>query len=137
LRSGVSAETLIEQLKGIRGPMPAWSKHGLILSIPDAMANVLEQHISRKQGSLQLHFNKSAEPELLNKGEKAATLPMSGQSAQTEVVLKQVVKTPAGSVSGASIANAGFAPECPECHSVLQMKEGCMSCQTCGYSKCA
>lgn len=25
---------------------------------------------------------------------------------------------------------------CPECNSQLQMKEGCISCQSCGYSKC-
>lgn len=27
-------------------------------------------------------------------------------------------------------------PKCPECGAALQMAEGCMSCPTCGYSKC-
>lgn len=35
-----------------------------------------------------------------------------------------------------SLANVGWAPECPQCASMLQFQEGCMTCRGCGYSKC-
>jgi ribonucleoside-diphosphate reductase alpha chain len=41
LRSGVLVENIVEQLKGICGEHPVFSKDGLILSIPDAISRVL------------------------------------------------------------------------------------------------
>lgn len=49
LRSGIGPENIISQLKGIRGPSPIWTEEGNILSIPDAIAKVLEKHINRAQ----------------------------------------------------------------------------------------
>jgi ribonucleoside-diphosphate reductase alpha chain len=43
LRSGVAVEKIIEQLKGIGGEHPVFQNGGLILSIPDAIAHVLEK----------------------------------------------------------------------------------------------
>ena len=43
LRSGVHVEHIIEQLKGIGGEHPIFQKDGLVLSIPDAIARVLEK----------------------------------------------------------------------------------------------
>ena len=42
LRSGVRVEKIVEQLKGIGGEHPVFQKDGLVLSIPDAIARVLE-----------------------------------------------------------------------------------------------
>ncbi len=42
LRSGVPVKDIVEQLKGIGGEHPVFQKKGLLLSIPDAMAWVLE-----------------------------------------------------------------------------------------------
>jgi len=42
LRSGIKVEHIIEQLKGISGDHPIFQKDGLVLSIPDAIAKVLE-----------------------------------------------------------------------------------------------
>jgi ribonucleoside-diphosphate reductase alpha chain len=44
LRSGVEAEEVIQQLKGIGGSEPIFTEGGLIQSIPDAIAKVLEKH---------------------------------------------------------------------------------------------
>ena len=44
LRSGVEAEEVIAQLKGIGGSEPIFTEGGLIQSIPDAIAKVLEKH---------------------------------------------------------------------------------------------
>ena len=52
LRSGIDADAIIEQLKGIRGPMPHWSKKGIVLSIPDAISKILADHINKGQTAL-------------------------------------------------------------------------------------
>ena len=44
LRSGVEPEEVITQLKGIGGSEPIFTEGGLIQSIPDAIAKVLEKH---------------------------------------------------------------------------------------------
>lgn len=43
LRTGVNVEKIVEQLKGIGGEYPIFQKDGLVLSIPDAIARVLER----------------------------------------------------------------------------------------------
>ncbi len=50
LRSGVEAEDVITQLKGIGGSEPVFSEAGLIQSIPDAIAKVMENHIGETAG---------------------------------------------------------------------------------------
>jgi ribonucleoside-diphosphate reductase alpha chain len=141
LRSGVPAETVVEQLKGIRGPMPSWSKNGMILSIPDAIAQILDEHVRKPQDALALQFS---EDEQEGPNEDA----VSKQEAHNKLVLETMTATVAVSSSSdtapvqpsvapaQSIANVGWAPECPECGSMLQFQEGCMSCRGCGYSKC-
>ncbi|BBO92513.1 vitamin B12-dependent ribonucleotide reductase [Desulfosarcina ovata] len=42
-RSGVTVDTVVEQLKGIGGEHPIFQNGGLVLSIPDAIARVLEE----------------------------------------------------------------------------------------------
>ncbi|MDO5537549.1 MAG: vitamin B12-dependent ribonucleotide reductase, partial [Desulfovibrionaceae bacterium] len=44
LRSGVAVEDIITQLSGIGGEHPVYRRKGLLLSIPDAVAWVLESH---------------------------------------------------------------------------------------------
>lgn len=42
LRSGVNVDQIVDQLKGISGENPIFQEGGLILSIPDAIARILE-----------------------------------------------------------------------------------------------
>jgi ribonucleoside-diphosphate reductase alpha chain len=44
LRSGISVEKIIEQLIGIGGASPIFQEGGLVMSIPDAIAKVLNRH---------------------------------------------------------------------------------------------
>ncbi|MBI4122521.1 MAG: ribonucleoside-diphosphate reductase, adenosylcobalamin-dependent, partial [Parcubacteria group bacterium] len=112
LRSGIAAEEVIKQLKGIRGPMPSFGTNGTkILSLADAIAQILERHIRGDQATLNLGFAK----------QEASSTPVAAASS---VSFEQ------------SIADKGFAPQCPECGGDLAMESGCYNCHSCGYSKC-
>lgn len=71
LRSGVSAEEIINSLKGIRGPMPVFTEKGTILSLPDAIGQVLEEHV----GAM-----KEVE-EIIERPENQTALPLSGEKS--------------------------------------------------------
>jgi len=49
LRSGIPVDKIVEQLKGICGEHPVFSKDGLVLSIPDAISKVLEKRYLKDQ----------------------------------------------------------------------------------------
>ncbi|MBW1716370.1 MAG: vitamin B12-dependent ribonucleotide reductase [Deltaproteobacteria bacterium] len=50
LRSGVRVDDIIAQLEGIAGEHPVFQKDGLVLSIPDAIAKVLEARYLKGNG---------------------------------------------------------------------------------------
>ncbi|MBI1971565.1 MAG: adenosylcobalamin-dependent ribonucleoside-diphosphate reductase [Candidatus Wildermuthbacteria bacterium] len=107
LRSGVKVEEIVDQLKGIRGPMPIFTDKGTVLSLPDAMGRILEEH-----AKVANHVE-----EVLARPEKQEVLPFVGKEEK-------------------AIAEFGFMPGCPDCGSQLLMQEGCMSCKACGFSRC-
>ncbi|MBI2099392.1 adenosylcobalamin-dependent ribonucleoside-diphosphate reductase [Candidatus Uhrbacteria bacterium] len=126
LRSGIAPEEVIDQIKGIRGPMPSWSERGMILSVPDAIAQVLEEHVKGPQRHLPLA---EAKKEMENAEVKSLRVPEA-------IPVSAVESEPVPLIKTKSIANFGGAPQCPDCGGVLRMGEGCMLCQGCGYSKC-
>ena len=107
LRSGIKIEEVVDQLRGIRGPMPVFTDRGTVLSLPDAIGRVLEEH-----AQVGNHVD-----EVLSRPESQEVLPL----------VKDEEKT---------IAEFGFMPGCPDCGSQLFMSEGCMSCKACGFSRC-
>jgi ribonucleoside-diphosphate reductase alpha chain len=126
LRSGIAIDNVIDQLKGIRGPDPVFHNGERILSLPDAIANVLENHLKRGQTELKLEFPKPAE---------------APKVVQQQPVYQTVTSQPQASGGmqyhqKASIADMGHAPACPDCSNMMVMAEGCMKCNACGYSKC-
>jgi len=50
LRSGIRVDDIVEQLEGIGGEHPVFQKDGLVLSIPDAIAQVLENRYLKGEG---------------------------------------------------------------------------------------
>jgi ribonucleoside-diphosphate reductase alpha chain len=51
LRTGVDPKEIINQLKGIGGSEPIFTEGGLVQSIPDAIAKVLERHIGETKNN--------------------------------------------------------------------------------------
>jgi len=73
LRSGVDVSQIVDQLKGIGGEHPVFQEGGLVLSIPDAVARVLEKH-----------YLKDAPQSGPGKSLKAETCPECGQTVSFE-----------------------------------------------------
>lgn len=140
LRTGIDPKTVIDQIKGIRGPMPAWTSRGQILSIPDAIAHVLEEHMQGPQAKLALKFPegevKQPQPsDLLKEAQLEPVKNLTGTETK-EPEMAMAKPAASRSRSGGSVADHGFAPECPQCASVMALQEGCLTCHSCGFSKC-
>lgn len=118
LRSGIKVETIIEQLKGIRGPMPVLTEKGTVLSLPDAIGQIMEEHVKNKT-SLTVESAGAESP----KKEMVAV----GSEIKEEIHLASSTK---------QIADLGLMPGCPDCGAALTMGEGCLSCRQCGFSRC-
>lgn len=108
LRSGIKVEEVVEQLKGIRGPMPVFTDKGTVLSLPDAMGRILQEHAAI---SNQLEA-------VLARPENQEVLPFAEEKVEK------------------SMAEFGLMPGCPDCGAQLVMSEGCISCKSCGFSRC-
>lgn len=124
LRSGISLPTVIEQLKGIRGPDPVFHNGERILSLPDAIANVLENHTKRGQQPL-FEIPKPVETLMAVKEPVFQAVTQDLPTSSMSFVAQKV-----------SIADTGHAPVCMMCGEMLRMVEGCQKCESCGWSKC-
>lgn len=116
LRTGIKSNEVIHNLKGIRGPMPTMTNKGTVLSLPDAIGQILEEHINAVDNP-RTELTES-EPVMVNVKE----------SVEQETVSVTTKK---------SIAYYGMMPGCPDCGAALQLQEGCMSCRSCGFSRCS
>jgi len=136
LRSNVAIEEIIAQLKGIRGPDVSFSDGGVVFSLPDAVAKVLDKHIKRADKQMTLDFPGRAGNEPQVKMETDIKL----EEKIVETVSEEKIKTNGTltykKTQKVSIANLGNAPVCPSCANMLVFAEGCQKCDSCGYSKC-
>lgn len=141
LRSNVAVEEIIEQLKGIRGPDVSFGSGGVIFSLPDAVAKVLEKHIKRgdKQLTLDLPIS-AAQPAPSSAGLVNIDRREILEETVMQTVAEEKIKTNGHltykKTEKVSIANLGNAPVCPSCANMMVLAEGCMKCDFCGYSKC-
>jgi len=115
LRSGVSIDSIIRQVKGIRCPSPGWGEMGRqILSCPDAIGLALER------------YNKD------NRGARK----QEEESAAVEEVAPTVAYVSSDCAKSENTNHLGLCPECPDCGGLLEFGEGCAVCRGCGFSKC-
>jgi ribonucleoside-diphosphate reductase alpha chain len=114
LRAGVKIHDIVDQLKGIRGPMPTMTSRGTVLSLPDAIGKIIEDHIADSASNIQ---------------------PVIAAAHANPVTVSEVLGG-VSTESKKSVASMGYMPGCPDCGEALHMSEGCMSCSNCGFSRC-
>ena len=102
---------IIEQLQDIGGARPIGFGPKRVLSLPDAVARVLQVEFFPEEAPLQLD------------------LPMQGGSAPPQLAEDEGGTTINSSISGADM--------CPSCGTITLIRaENCRKCLTCGYSEC-
>ncbi|MBN1756457.1 vitamin B12-dependent ribonucleotide reductase [bacterium] len=117
LRSGIKPEAIIKQLSGIRCPSPLWEKGTMILSCPDGIGKALKWHLEKK-----MDYSAPSLPlQTTQEQEENQQQPVNAEFADKETVTQQD-SFPLG--------------VCPECGFRLSYEEGCVTCKSCGYSKC-
>ncbi len=79
LRSGVDPKEVVSQIRGIGGSDPVFTEGGLVTSIPDAVAKVLERHFGKaKNGSRDLVLAQCKQCGATLPDEKCPTCPNCG-----------------------------------------------------------
>jgi len=111
LRSGISLDEIVSQLKGIRCPSPIWQNGKLILSCSDAIATALSRYLENDTNSL--------------KSDEFAVLTQDGDSMKLKKITAKKSRSK-GEMSGV----------CPDCGGILEREEGCLICRACGFTKC-
>jgi len=110
LRSGISPEAIVKQLKGIRCPSPFIGRGNIILSCGDAIGKTIETFLMNKKGP---------ESELMKEATTLDNFVEGAEEDDEAWILKNVVGV------------------CPDCGGVLFHEEGCVVCKICGYTKCS
>jgi ribonucleoside-diphosphate reductase alpha chain len=120
LRSGITLAAVHQQLRGISSEKAIGFGPNKVLSMPDAIAQAIEQHLAEKQGVQQ---------ELLP-GAPVAAAPVAAQPTASVFGAQPAAQIEAYDPGGA------FLGTCPECAADLHYMEGCVKCMVCGYSEC-
>ena len=111
LRSGVSAEDVVEQLKGITC-CPFWDEGTLVRSGPDAVALALQRYME---------------------GNAEEAEPTESKSVQMQFLPEPMYHNGNGNGNGGA---APTARKCPDCNTPVIYQEGCLMCISCGWNKC-
>lgn len=125
LRLGGSINDIIDQLEGIGSHMSVPTRDGRVMSLADGLGKTLHKY----QIAKELY------------GIDAILL---GQVDFSQVSLKDDGSYIAPDSMGAAVSAPKaqdqqtnmYKVKCPECSGVLSFSEGCVKCNSCGYSKC-
>tara|TARA_Y100000590_G_scaffold240678_1_gene270656 strand:- start:403 stop:2931 length:2529 start_codon:yes stop_codon:yes gene_type:complete len=110
LRSGIPIPAVRDQLRGISSDRAVGVGQNKVLSLPDAIGQVLEKYMAEKDG---------VQEKLL-----LSVSIGSGDDTQAQA-------------SSSNAQGSNFLGSCPECGAgQLSYQEGCVKCHICGYSEC-
>ena len=111
LRSNGTLEQVMTQLSGIGSTLTIPSKNGKVMSLADGLAKAIQKYLDTKEkfGLENLLLGRINLNEI-NDIEKKA--------------------------SHSSHLNDKFKIKCPECQNHLRFMEGCVKCESCGFSQC-
>ncbi|MEC9435382.1 MAG: adenosylcobalamin-dependent ribonucleoside-diphosphate reductase [Pseudomonadota bacterium] len=124
-RRGGDVSFVVEELKAVFDPRGgAWMGGRYVPSILAAIGGVIERHMV-ETGFLEPGAGLTADPAARAAAEDAEMTDAAPPAARSPA---RSVAQPAGQPSGAA---------CPSCGEyAMAMLEGCMTCRSCGFSKC-
>lgn len=131
LRAGLSLEAIIDQLKGIRTSSPTLNKGMFVYSVPDAVAKVLESYLKDRENNISM-LKETKKIEIKTEKE----IKNEAKNEELDIASKKNASINEHDNKYSNENKLDMLPECPDCGADLQYAEGCMMCQSCGYSKC-
>jgi ribonucleoside-diphosphate reductase alpha chain len=128
LRSGIPMAEVYKQMRGISCDRAVGVGANKVLSVPDAIAQVLIQHEREKEGVQQdLLIPADSDPHSASPVQASHVLHTGSDGSESEVQADSELGYDPG---------VTFIGTCPDCKSELHYMEGCMKCMACGYSEC-
>ncbi|MDH4183966.1 MAG: vitamin B12-dependent ribonucleotide reductase [Nitrospinota bacterium] len=130
LRAGLDINEIRNQLMGISCHQPAWEKGTRILSCADAIAKAIGRADAlTAESDPALVKHSKPQTKVANgspaAGPRPAGLPIGKPSPVVASFIGAFEKDIAPAVGA-----------CPDCGGQLQHADGCLLCESCGYSKC-
>jgi ribonucleoside-diphosphate reductase alpha chain len=141
LRSGGGVDHVINQLVSIGSSLQVSTKDGKIMSLGDGLARGLQKYVRAKKdlglrglliGEVDMDPSPAASPSKVN-GNGHGNGHGNGNGHK---VPRTQSALPPGRYDGMQWQQAQFKVRCPDCQGELRFNEGCMTCETCGFSKC-
>jgi ribonucleoside-diphosphate reductase alpha chain len=137
-RRGGDVSFVVEELKAVFDPQGGrWMGGAYVPSLLAAIGNVIEQHL------MAIGFQRgadAADAHQIEDQRRATVASQPNASALSGYVHTDKSPTDlsgpqvSGQVSGQVLNLGRFCPQCA--NATLYLREGCWSCETCGYSKC-
>jgi ribonucleoside-diphosphate reductase alpha chain len=133
LRSGVEAQEIVTQMRGISCHLPVGYGAVKVSSCADAMAKAMEWYLGLKR-SIEGSLGSSA---------------ISPQALGAEVRAREDMRSATGVLKNTAIAPSqasmqltthsaeiSFRGACPDCGGTVEHADGCVVCRGCGYTEC-
>ncbi len=117
LRSGIDPQAIVKQLKGISGPTPTWEDGRLILSTPDAIGKALDDYLRERKLIPENDPYSDQDSEEHKMHFTIATQEEEHGRNVTDFTYKNITN-------------------CPDCGGTVTHESGCVTCPSCGFSKC-
>ena len=140
LRSGGSVEAVVQQLHSIGSSLQVHTKEGKIMSLGDGLARALRKFIRAKtQFGLRAILMGECSLDALDKpvSDERPAGPVAGNgNGNGNGVKKPAAKMARLDPLGMQWQQTQYKVVCPDCQSALRFNEGCVSCESCGFSKC-
>jgi ribonucleoside-diphosphate reductase alpha chain len=150
LRSGGSLHHVVNQLHSIGSSLQVSTKEGKIMSLGDGLARGLRKYMRAKQdlGLLSLltggrslddaQGRTGSENGANGNGNGHGNGQGNGSHGKKAGVAEPAVKAAPSRFDALGIQwqQTQFKVRCPDCQGELRFSEGCVTCDSCGFSKC-